>query len=52
MTKKAKVINLLKQLQSLDDTEVAHSQADDILLEYIADKDIEKEYDKIKKWYA
>ena len=52
MKKKERTIKLLKSLQSNNDTEIAHSEADDILLEYINDKDIEREYKKVPKWYA
>ena len=38
--------------QKDDDTEMAHSEADDLLVEFIGDKDIEREYNKVGKWYA
>ncbi len=34
------------------DTEVAHYQADCLLIKYIDDKEIENAYDEIDKWYA
>lgn len=52
MTKKQKLIEELKLLQVVGDTEGQHGEADRLLLDYINDKEIAKEYDKIKKWYA
>lgn len=47
---------LLKELRKLQgpeqDTEVAHGRADTLLLGYINDPEITREYDKIEKWYA
>jgi hypothetical protein len=34
------------------DTEANHGEADDLLLEYINDKDIKKAFEEIEKWYA
>ena len=34
------------------DAEDWHIEADDLLLEYINDKDIKDAYDNISKWYA
>ena len=31
--------------------EYAHGAADDLLIQYINDKDIQKAYDAIPKWY-
>lgn len=45
----------LIDLQSNDDTELAHIQADEILckfLEELGHNDVVKEYNKISKWYA
>ena len=35
-----------------DDTEKNHSIADDLLIKYINDKDIENAFNAIGKWYA
>jgi hypothetical protein len=51
MTKK-ELIKELKKLQSNEDTEEAHVEADHLLIKYIKDADIGKEYRAIKKWYA
>lgn len=45
----------LIDLQSNDDTELAHIQADDILcsfLEELGYSDVVEEYKKISKWYV
>ena len=34
------------------DNEEGHLKADQLLLEFINDKDIEKAFDNIDKWYA
>lgn len=34
------------------DVEHDHAEADDLLIEYINDPEIEKAYDRIEKWYA
>lgn len=34
------------------DPEVAHAQADTLLLDYINDKEVTELYDQIQKWYA
>lgn len=51
MTKRF-VLKMLRYLQQSDDTEVAHDEADKLLIAYINDPLIKKEYDRIKKWYA
>ncbi len=45
---------LVAQLADLDvtDQEVAHAQADALLLLYINDTEIDAAYDAIPKWYA
>lgn len=44
----------IKKLKNCDsnDYEVEHLKADEILLEYINDEEIEEAYNKIHKWYA
>lgn len=49
---KEELISSLKKLAELDDTERAHSDADELLLKYINDADIENAYNNIEKWYA
>lgn len=34
------------------DTEMAHSEADALLLSYICDADIRTAYNAVEKWYA
>ncbi len=53
MTKKT----LLKMLQELQkdsqyDYEIAHIQADNLLLDFINDNEIKQEFEKIIKYYA
>lgn len=60
MTKKqkaeiAEAIYQLKDLQSSNDTEAAHAEADDILctlLDVLGCKEVVKEYKAVPKWYA
>ena len=53
MTKPELIEELIKlQELSIDDAEVAHSEADDLLLKYIGEEDITKAFKKIKRWYA
>ena len=49
---KNELLKKLKELQDDRDTESAHSDADDLLVEYIGDDEIANEYGKIRKWYA
>lgn len=47
--------DLIKQLQEVKDfgdTENAHIEADDLIIEYINDPEIKKAYEEIDKWYA
>ena len=49
------VIKQLKQLQDSGDTESAHSEADDILCDFLIHlgyDEVIEEYKKIDKWYA
>ena len=50
MTKK----ELIEKLLALDnnDPEASHSEADDLLLDFINDKKVEEAFYKIEKWYA
>lgn len=50
-------LGLIEQLKSLEeqsksDTETAHQEADDLLLEFINDEEISEIYGRIQKYYA
>lgn len=51
---KAELMEKLKLIaeHSKDDSEVAHSLADEALIEFIGDADIRMAFDNIIKWYA
>ena len=51
---KEELIKKLKELatQSLEDPELAHLQADNLLIEFINDEDIYCAYALVKKYYA
>jgi len=49
---KEELIRKLSELQSSGDTEQAHSDADDLLVEYINDAEISEAYNAIDKWFA
>ena len=50
---KAEAIRALKELAELrNDPEIAHAEADEILLSYINDKAIENAFEEVPKWYA
>lgn len=56
-TDPARRAGLIEQLkacieQSETDAEAAHSDADDLLLQFINDEEIADLYGKVKKWYA
>ena len=46
------LLDALEKAAESDDTEEAHGDADDALIDYINDKDISEAYHKIPKWYA
>ena len=48
---KKELIRKLKKTGG-DDTETSHLKADELLLEFIDDKEIEETYNNIPKWYA
>ena len=52
MDQKEKLLHELDTLLKLNDPEGGHISADDALIEYINDPDIEKAYNKISKWYS
>ena len=45
---------LLKELKELTeaDPELAHGEADELLINYINDAEIEKAFDEVPKWYS
>lgn len=49
MTKR-QAIEMLGELDSLGDPEVAHDKADGILLDLIDDDDVRLAYDAVEKW--
>lgn len=49
---KEELIQKLKDLDQMADTEVAHSRMEDALLEYINDEDITKAFNETDRWYA
>lgn len=48
---KEEAISTLKELTEAD-PELAHSEADEVLIRLINDKDVEKAFDEVPKWYA
>lgn len=49
---KEELIEKLKKLQDCGDPEIAHSEADELILAYLNDTEITEEFKKITKWYA
>lgn len=49
---KSELIAKLEKIKENSDTEVAHADADEALLEFINDAEIREAYEKIEKWYA
>jgi hypothetical protein len=49
---KQELLERLRQIPTSGDKEVNHSDADDLIIEYIGDPEIRAEYDRIEKWYA
>lgn len=52
LTKKEAMSTLQELSELKHDPEVAHSEADEVLLRLVNDKDIEKAFDEVPKWYA
>ena len=48
---KSEALRVLEELKGAD-PELAHAEADEIILRYLNDKDIEKAFDEVPKWYA
>lgn len=49
---KEDLLSQLNELSELGDIEMAHAEADELLLNYIDDREIESAFDKIEKWYS
>ena len=49
---KAELLAALRALAKSDDTEGAHGEADDLLVAFIGDPDIQEAYWAVPKWYA
>ena len=50
--KKEELVDALHELSTDDDTEDAHIKADELLLKYINDDEINEAFHSIDKWYA
>ena len=46
------LIEGLRELSELEDIELAHEEADELILSYVNDPVIEKAYEEVSKWYA
>lgn len=46
------LIELLRALAAMDDSETAHARADDALIVFIGDEEIAEVYGAVGKWYA
>ena len=51
LTKKSELIKKLNELAKGYEPSYGHHEADDLLLEWINDPEIEEAYNKIEKWY-
>ncbi len=51
---KLELIGKLRTIRILheDNPEMAHIEADKVILQYIDDDDITHEYDEVEKWYS
>lgn len=49
---KEELLERLKECETNADTEAAHSDADDALIEFINDTEITEAYQRVHKWYA
>ena len=49
---KTELLKILNACAENSDREVAHGDADDALIAYINDPDIEAAYGEVSKWYA
>ena len=49
---KLELLEILKRCEEQPDTETAHADADEALLDYINDVEIRAAYEAVSKWYA
>lgn len=52
---KQELLERLRALQSLDDTEMVHREADDLIMSFLRAEghdDIAYEFERLDKWYA
>ena len=49
---KDELLRELKKLAKLGDPEMAHGEADDLLLAYIDNSEVTKAFNDIEMWYA
>ena len=49
---KEELLEALRHCEDYGDEEIAHENADRLLLSYINDEEIRTAYDAIAKWYA
>lgn len=54
MTHKQLLVKELEEIAKMKngDPEVAHSAADEALIQYINDAEVKAAYDRVDKWYA
>lgn len=52
LIEKLNAINGKRGVERFYDNENGHIEADELLLEYIADKDITDAFEAVEKWYA
>jgi hypothetical protein len=49
---KEELIKELEKLYENPDTEDAHFEADNLIIDYIDDREIKEAYENVSKWYA
>lgn len=49
---KEELIKKLKEFAENDDYEMAHAEADDLLVLYLNDEEIREAYESVGKWYS
>lgn len=45
------LITELKELSTMKDSEIAHARADELIMNYVNDPEIEKIFEEVPKWY-
>ena len=45
------LITELKELSTMKDSEIAHARADELIMYYVNDPEIEKIFEEVPKWY-